>query len=109
MDDTNIDMYPEALEEESLKRIINVLLTLIFRTKSRSSQFSVFLPNSFPAKSLHLEVDQQAQFRMQPYHFIRSDFLGPLKTLIDQFVSEGVLILDISCTHASPLDSSHGT
>ena len=35
--------------------------------------------------------------------FISSDSLGPLKTLIDQHVSEGVLIPDISCTYASPL------
>ena len=53
-------------------------------------------------ESLHLELDSLAQFRMQPSRFIRSDILGTLKTLIDQFVSEGVLISDISCTHASP-------
>ena len=44
---------------------------------------------------------------MQPCHFIRRDILGSLKALIDQFVSEGVLIPDISCTHASPLVIVH--
>ena len=33
--------------------------------------------------------------------------MGPLKALIDQFVSEGVLISDISCTHACPLVIVH--
>ena len=50
-----------------------------------------------------MEVDPLAQFRMQPCRFIRSDILGPLKALIDQFVSESVLIPYISCTHTSPL------
>jgi len=57
-------------------------------------------------ESLHLEVDPLTQFRMQPCQFIRSDILGPLKAL-DQFLSEGVLISDISCTHASPLVMVH--
>ena len=48
-----------------------------------------------------------AQFRLQPCRFIRSDVLGSLKALIDQFVSKGVLISDISCTHASPLVIVH--
>ena len=38
---------------------------------------------------------------------IRSDILGPLKVMIDQFLSEGVLIPDISCSHASPLVIVH--
>jgi len=44
---------------------------------------------------------------MQPCRFIRCDILGPLKTLIDQFKSEGVLIPHTSCTHASPLVIVH--
>ena len=31
----------------------------------------------------------------------------PLKALIDQFVIKGVLVSDISCTHASPLVIVH--
>jgi len=59
-------------------------------------------------ESLHLEVDPLTQFRMQPCRFIRSDILGPLETLIDQFVSEGVLVSDISGTHASPVHKDEG-
>ena len=44
---------------------------------------------------------------MQPYWFIRSDILGPLEVMIDQLVSEGVLITDISCSHASLLVIVH--
>ena len=54
-------------------------------------------------ETLHLEVDPLAQFRMQPCRLIRSDILGPLKALIEKFMREGVLIPDISYTHASPL------
>ena len=53
--------------------------------------------------SLHLEVDPTATFMMKPCRFIRSDILGPLKVMIDQLVSDGVLIPNISCIHASPL------
>jgi len=57
-------------------------------------------------ESLHLEVDPLTQFMMQPCRFIRSDILGPLKAQIDQFVSEGVLVSDISCTHTMVLPLS---
>ena len=69
--------------------------------------FQPFDQEGLRVESLHLEVDPLARFRMQPCRFIRSDILGPLKALIDQFVSEGVLISDISCTHASPLVIFH--
>ena len=52
--------------------------------------------------SLHLEVDPNATFMMKPCRFIRSDILGPFKVMIDQFVSDGVLIPNISFIHASP-------
>ena len=65
--------------------------------------FRLFDQEGLRVESLHLEVDPLAQFRMQSCRFIRSNILGPLKALIDQFVREGVLIPDISCTHASPL------
>ena len=35
--------------------------------------------------------------------FVRKDILISLRELIDQFVSEGVLVPDSSCSHASPL------
>ena len=60
--------------------------------------FQPFDQEGLRVESLHLEVDPLAQFRMQPCRFIRSDILVPLKALIDQFVRDGVLVLDISCT-----------
>ena len=58
-------------------------------------------------ESLHLEMDPLAQFRIQPCRLIRSDILGPIKALIDQFVREGSARSDISCTSASPLVIVH--
>ena len=63
---------------------------------------SMFFYDCFPDQEADLEVDPLAHFRMQPCRFIRSDILVPLKALIDQFVSEGVLVSDIFCTYASP-------
>ena len=40
---------------------------------------------------------------MQPCRFIWDGVLKPLKTMLDQFVSEGVLIPDSSCDFAIPL------
>ena len=52
---------------------------------------------------LKLKVHPSASFRMQHCRFIRDGNLKPLKTMLDQFVSEGVLISDSSCDFASPL------
>ena len=40
---------------------------------------------------------------MQPCRFIRDGILKSLKTILDQFVYEGVLISELSCDFASPL------
>ena len=69
--------------------------------------FQPFDQEGLRVESLNLEVDTLAQFRMQPCRFLRSNILRPLKVLIDQFVSEGVLVSDISCTHASPFVIFH--
>ena len=69
--------------------------------------FQPFHQEGLRVDSLHLEIDTNATFRMQPCRFIRSDILGPLKVKIDQFVTEGVLIPDISFSHASPLVIVH--
>jgi len=50
---------------------------------------------------LELKVHPSASFRM-PCRFIRDGILKPLKTMLDQFVSEGVLILDSSCDFTNP-------
>ena len=103
-------MSPREHQRKSQKLTINVFLTLIFRTKTLKSivrrhgqiLFQPFDQEGLRVESLHLGVDPLAQFRMQPCRFIKSDILGPLKALIDQFVSEGVLVLDISCTTRVP-------
>ena len=69
--------------------------------------FQSFDKEGLRVDSLHLEVDSNAKFRMHPCWFIRGDILGPLKVMIDQLVSEGVLIPDISSSHASSLVIVH--
>jgi hypothetical protein len=83
---------PDFPDQEALKSIVRRHGQILFQP---------FDQEGLRVESLHLEVDPMAQFRMQPCRFIRSDILAPLKALIDQFVSEGVLVSDISCTHAS--------
>ena len=90
--------YPSFLDQDALKSIVR---------KHGQKLFQPFDQEDLRVESLHLEVDPLAQFRMQPCRFIRSDILSPLKALIDQFVSEGVLVSDISCTHASPMVIVH--
>ena len=53
-----------------------------------------------PLKS---KVNPAAQFRMQPSRFVRERILRPLKEMLNQFVSEGVLASDNSCNFDSPL------
>ena len=89
---------PDFPDQEALKSIVRRHGQILFQP---------FDQEGLRVESLHLEVDPMAQFRMQPCRFIRSDILVPLKALIDQFVSEGVLVSDISCTHASPLVIVH--
>ena len=52
---------------------------------------------------LKLKVHPSVSCRMQLCRFIRDGILKPLKTMLDQFVSEGVLIQDSSCYFASSL------
>jgi hypothetical protein len=89
---------PDFPDQKSLRAIVE---------RHGQVLFQPFDQEGLRVDSLHLEVDPNATFRMQPCRFIRSDILGPLKVMIDQFVSEGVLIPDISCSHASPLVIVH--
>ena len=43
LDDANLDVYPRKIQE----RIINIFLTLVFRTKTRSSRLSVSMVKFF--------------------------------------------------------------
>ena len=89
---------PSFPDQDALKSIVR---------KHGPILFQPFDQECLRVENLHLEEDALAQFRMQPCRFIRSDILGPLKALIDQFVSKGMLVSDISCTHASPLVIVH--
>ena len=89
---------PDFPDQEALKSIVRRHGQILFQP---------FDQEGLRVKSLHLEVDPLAQLRIQPCHFIMSNILVPLKALIDQFVSEGILVSDISCTHASPLVIVH--
>ena len=60
--------------------------------------FQLFDQEGLRVDSLHLEVDLNAAFRMEPDN---------LKVMIDQFVRKGLIIPDISCSHASPLVIVH--
>jgi hypothetical protein len=65
--------------------------------------FQPFDQEGLRVDPLVLSVDPNAHFNMQPCRFVRKDILISLRELIDQFVSEGVLVPDSSCSHASPL------
>ena len=65
--------------------------------------FSLLTLERLRVEPLKLKVNPAAQFRMQPCRFVREGILHPLKELLDQFVSEGVLVSDNSCDFASPL------
>ena len=85
---------PDFSDQKSLRTIVE---------RHGQVLFQPFDQKGFRVDSLHLEIDPIATFRLHPCRFIRRDIMGPLKVLMDQFVSERVLIPDISCSHASPL------
>ena len=107
LDDDTIEFYPESKELKGWSLTISD-----FPDQKSLRSIGETWPGSFSTiqsqeclrvDSLHLEIDPNVTFRMQPCRFIRSDILRSLKAMIDEFVSEGVLIPDISCSHASPL------
>ena len=59
--------------------------------------FQPFDKEGLRVSPLKLKVHPSASFRMQPCRFIRDGILKPLRTMLDQFVYEGVLISDSSC------------
>jgi len=61
------------------------------------------LKEGLRVSTLKLKVHPSASFWMQPCRFIGGGYLKPLNTMLDQFVSDGVLISDSSCDFASPL------
>jgi len=65
--------------------------------------FQPFDREGLRVEPLKLKVKPSVSFRMQPCRLVREGTLRQLKELLDQFVSEGVLIPDNSCDFASPL------
>ena len=65
--------------------------------------FQPFDYEGLRVQPLKLRVNPLATFWMQPCRFVREGIMRPLKEMIDQFVSEGVLVPDNSCDFASPL------
>ena len=68
---------PELLDQKSVRAIVERHGQLLFQP---------FDQEGLRVNSLYLAADSNATFRMQPCRF-RSDILGPLKVMIDQFVS----------------------
>jgi len=90
---------PDFPDQKSLREIVE---------RHDQVLFQLFNQEGLRVDSLHLKIDPNATFSMQePCQFFCSDILGSLKVMIDQLVGEGLLIPDISCSHASPLVIVH--
>ena len=85
---------PDFPDLDRLKEIVKLHGNVLFQP---------FDQEGLRVEPLRLKVNPAAQFRMQPCRFVREGILRPLKELLDQFVSEGVLVSDNSCDFASPL------
>ena len=99
MDNANVDVYPEAISEAWEQCHFNLAfpkldhLKAIVREHGRTL-FQPFDKEGLRVEPLKLKVKSSASFRMQPCRFVREGTLRQLKELLDQFVSEGVLIPD---------------
>jgi len=65
--------------------------------------FQSFGKDGSKVDPLVLSMHPNSHFNMQLCRFVRKDILISLRELNDQFVSEGVLVPDSSCSHASLL------
>jgi hypothetical protein len=54
--------------------------------------FQPFDREGLRVEPLELQVQRGSTFRMQPCRYVRGDVLTPLKKMIDQFESEGVMV-----------------
>ena len=78
------DQKSDFPDQKSLRAIVETHDQVLFQP---------FDQEGLRVDSLHLEIDSNATFRMQPSRIMRSDILGPLKVMIDQFVIEGVFLI----------------
>ena len=108
LENSDLDVFPSQVSEPWESCTFNPNFSDLERLKSivksqGSILFQPFDKEGLWVSPLKLKVHASASFRMQPCRFIRDGILTPLKTMLDQFVSEGVLISDSSYDFASPL------
>ena len=108
LENSDLDVFPSQVSEPWESCTFNPdfpdLVGLKSIVKSHGSiLFQPFDKEGLRGSPLKLKVHASASFRMQPCRFIRDGILTPLKTMLDQFVSEGVQNSDSSCDFASPL------
>ena len=77
---------------------LNTLRNIVQR-HGREVLFQSFDQEGLRVDPLVLSVDPNVHFNMQLCRFVRKDILISLRELIDQFVSEGVVVPDSSCSH----------
>ena len=105
LENSDYDAHPSQVSEPWEMCTFNPEFPELERLKSIVKSHGSVLFQPFDRESLRvkLKVDPLASFLMQPCQFSRDGILKPLKTMLDQFVSEGVLISEFSCDFASPL------
>ena len=86
---------------DSTFRVLNTLRNIVQR--HGKVLFRPFDKVGLRVDPLVLSVGPNARFNMQSCRFVRKDILSSLQKLIYQFVSEGVLVPESSCSHASSL------
>ena len=107
LENWDLDVFPSQVSEPWESCTFNPDFPQLERLKDIVKSHGSILFHSFDKEGLRvsplkLKAHSSVTFRMQPYRFIRGGVLKPLKTMLDQFVSEGVLIPDSSCDFASP-------
>ena len=108
LENSDFDAYPSQVSEPWELCTFNPKFPELERLKSvvkshGSVLFQPFDKEGLRVSPLKLKVHPSASFRMQPCRFIRDGILKPLKTMLDQFVCESVLISNSSYDFASPL------
>jgi hypothetical protein len=97
LDTSELEVFPEAIQEGMEQCHFNEDFPKLDKLKEivanhGSVLFQPFDQQGLKVDPLQLKVHPLASFRMQPCRYVKPSILGPLKALIDQFVSENVLI-----------------
>ena len=99
MENSDLDIFPSQVSEPWELCTFYPEFPQLDRFKSFVKSHGLILFQPFDKEGLRvsplkLKVHSSASFRMQPCRFIRDGVLKPLKTMLDRFVSKGVLIPD---------------